>query len=210
MPEPAPPPPAAIDLVALVASAGGLPALSAVLSRLPADFPAAVVVVQHMDPSRPSLLPKILGQISVLPVREARHGDRLRGGQVYIAPPGRHLVVVAGGELGLTATEPLHYCRPSADALLESVAEHFGPRAVAVVLSGAGSDGAAGVRSIKRMGGTVLAQDRPTSQSFGMPGAAAQTGCVDAVLPLVEIGPALVRLVDEGGRRASACGAPAS
>jgi two-component system chemotaxis response regulator CheB len=183
------------DLVALVASAGGLAALTTVLSHLPADFPAAVVVLQHLDPSRPSLLSEILGRRSDLPVREAHHGDRLRRGVVFVAPPGHHLLVGAGGVLELTSTEPVHYSRPSADALLESVARSFGPRAIAVVLSGAGLDGADGVRVVKQMGGTVIAQDRGTSQSFGMPSAAIHTGCVDAILPLDEIARALVHHV---------------
>jgi two-component system chemotaxis response regulator CheB len=172
-----------------------LAALTAVLSRLPADFPAAVVVMQHMDPSRPSLLTEILGRHSGLPVHEAHHGDRLRRGVVFVAPPGHHLLVGAGGVLELTSTEPVHYSRPSADALLESVAHSFGPRAIAVVLSGAGLDGADGVRVVKQMGGTVIAQDRGTSQSFGMPSAAIHTGCVDAILPLDEIARALVHHV---------------
>jgi two-component system, chemotaxis family, protein-glutamate methylesterase/glutaminase len=185
----------AFEVVALVASAGGLPALSKVLSHLPADFPAAVVVVQHLDPSRPSLLSKILAQHCAMPVCEAQHGDRLRPGAVFIGPPDRHLLVGPGGVLALTSTQPVHYSRPSADTLLESVAQTFGARAIAVVLSGAGSDGSDGVRALKGMGGTVIAQDRLTSQSFGMPGAAIHTGCVDAVLPLAEIAPALVHLV---------------
>jgi two-component system, chemotaxis family, protein-glutamate methylesterase/glutaminase len=185
----------AFDVVALVASAGGLPALSAVLSHLPAEFPAAVVVVQHLDPTRPSLLAKILSSRSGLPVSQARHGDRLRPGAVFVATPDHHLVVRPDGALALTTTAPVHYARPSADTLLESVGRSFGPRAIAVVLSGAGSDGSGGVRVIKEMGGTVIAQDRPSSLSFGMPSAAIHTGCVDSVLPLGEIAPALVHLV---------------
>lgn len=194
MDEHAPPSPP-FEVVALVASAGGLAALTAVLSQLPPDFPAAVVVLQHVDPSRPSLLSEILGRRSGLPVREARHGDRLLPGTVLVAPPAYHLVVGPGGGVALTSTEPVHYARPSADSLLESIGRSFGPRAIAVVLTGAGSDGADGVRVVKQAGGTVIAQDRPTSQSFGMPGAAIRTGCVDAVLPVAEIAPALIHLV---------------
>jgi two-component system, chemotaxis family, protein-glutamate methylesterase/glutaminase len=186
------PPMAAFDVVAIVASAGGLLALSKVLSHLPAGFPAAIVVVQHLNPRRPSLLTEILLRRVALPVREARHGDRIRPGCVYIGPPNHHLVVGPGGVIALTSTEPVHYARPSADTLLESVGRVFGSRAVAVVLSGAGVDGADGVRAVKRGGGTVIAQDRATSQSFGMPGAAIATGCVDSVLPLPEIAAALV------------------
>ncbi len=194
MDKPAAPRPA-FDVVAMVASAGGLLALSSVLSQLPSDFPAAIVVVQHLDPRRPSMLTQILLRRATLPVREARHGDRLQPGIVHVAPPGHHLVVGIGGVLALTSTEPIHYSRPSADTLLESVGRSFGPRAIAVVLSGAGVDGADGVRAVKHGGGTVIAQDRATSQSFGMPGAAVATGCVDSVLSLPEIAAALVHLV---------------
>ncbi len=187
--------PPAFDVVALVASAGGLAALGSILSALPADFPAAIVVVQHLDPSRPSLLASILARHCGLSVREANHNDRLRPGSVYVAPPDRHLVVGPGGVLALTATEPVHHVRPSADALLESLGRSIGPRTVAVVLTGAGHDGADGVRAVKHRGGTVIAQDRPSSQSFGMPGAAIGTGCVDTILPLEQIAPALVHLV---------------
>jgi two-component system chemotaxis response regulator CheB len=190
-----PAPPTAPDVVALVASVGGLPALAAILSHLPASFPAAVVVLQHLNPRRPSLLAKILCQHSGLPVHEARHGDRLRAGAVFVAPPDHHLLVDRDGVLSLTETERVHFVRPSADTLLESVARSFGRRAVAVVLTGSGSDGADGVRVIKQMGGTVIAQDRPTCRSFGMPGAAIRTGCVDSVLPLDEIAAALVHIV---------------
>ncbi len=185
----------AFHVVALVASAGGLAALATILAALPADFPAAVVVVQHLDPSRPSLLAGILARHCGLPVLEAHHGDRLRPGSVYVAPPDRHLVVLPGGVLALTATEPVHFVRPSADALLESLSRSFGPRVIAVVLTGAGLDGADGVRVVKHGGGTVIAQDRFSSQNFGMPSAAIGTGCVDAVLPLKEIAPALVQRV---------------
>lgn len=195
MDDPGSPPPPAFGVVALVASAGGLAALSSVLAALPADFPAPIVVVQHLDPNRPSLLATILARHCGLPVREAHHGDRLRPGAVHVAPPDRHLVVLPGGVLALTATEPVHYVRPSADALLESLSRAFGPRAIAVVLTGAGLDGADGVRVVKNGGGTVIAQDRPSSQNFGMPGAAIGTGCVDAVLPLEQIAPTLVHLV---------------
>lgn len=195
MDDPASPSPPTFDVVALVASAGGLAALGSTLSALPADFPAAVVVVQHLDPSRPSLLANLLARHCGLLVREAHHNDRARPGSVHVAPPERHLVVGPGGVLALTATEPVHHVRPSADALLESLSRAFGPRIIAVVLTGGGLDGADGVRVVKHGGGTVIAQDRPSSQSFGMPGAAIGTGCVDTVLPLDQIAPTLVHLV---------------
>jgi two-component system chemotaxis response regulator CheB len=189
---------AAFDVVALAASAGGLTALSSVLADLPAGFPAGVLVVQHLDPRHRSLMADILSRRTHLEVKQAEDGDRLAGGRVYIAPPNRHLLLNGDGSLSLTQTELVHFVRPSADLLFESVAASYKDRSIAVVLSGSGSDGSMGVKAIKKMGGTVLAQDQKTSEFFGMPGAAIESGSVDFVLPLEEIAPALVTLVMKG------------
>ncbi len=191
----------AFDIVVFAASAGGLEALSTVLGSLPADFHAAVVVVQHLDPRHRSLIAEILGKRTRLPVAEAREGDRLRARQVYIAPPNRHVLVNADGTLVLSDSELVHFVRPSADLLFESVAGSYKDRAIGVVLTGTGSDGSMGVRAIKKMGGTVLAQDQSSSAFFGMPGAAIATGDVDFVLPVEEIADALVALVESGDRQ---------
>ena len=183
------------EIIALAASAGGLKALTDVLAALPRDFPAALVVVQHLDPRHRSLMAEILGKRTSLLVREAREGDMLERGLAFIAPPNRHLLVNAGGRLSLSQTELVHFVRPSADLLFESTAAAYKERAIAVVLSGTGRDGAMGVKAIKMMGGTVIVQDEQTSQFFGMPGAAQQTGLVDFILPLPEIAPALRTLV---------------
>ena len=187
--------PPGFEIVALAASAGGLKALTDVLAALPADFPAALVVVQHLDPRHRSLMAEILGKRTALPVHEAREGDTLVSGRAYVAPPNRHLLVNADRTLSLTQTELVHFVRPSADLLFESVAASFRERAIAVVLSGSGSDGAMGVRAIKKTGGTVIVQDQSTAEFAGMPGAAQQTGAVDFVLRLEEIAPALEKLV---------------
>jgi two-component system, chemotaxis family, protein-glutamate methylesterase/glutaminase len=183
------------DIVALAASAGGLKALTDVLAALPRDFPVALVVVQHLDPRHRSLMAEILGRRTSLLVREAREGDKLERGLAFIAPPNHHLLVNAGGRLSLSQTELVHFVRPSADLLFESTAAAYKERAIAVVLSGSGRDGAMGVKAIKKMGGTVIVQDEKTSQFFGMPEAAQQTGLVDFILPLSEIAPALRTLV---------------
>ena len=128
-------------------------------------------------------------------MKQAEDGDRIEPGTVYIAPPDNHLLANADGSLSLTQTELVHFVRPSADLLFESVAASFRDRAIAVVLTGSGADGAMGVRAIKKMGGTVIAQDEETSEFFAMPSAAIATGQVDFVLPLEEIRPALVTLV---------------
>jgi two-component system chemotaxis response regulator CheB len=190
---------AAFDIVAVAASAGGLMALGQILSALPSDFPAAIVIVQHLDPRHRSLMADILSRRTPLQVKQAQEGDHLTPGTVYIAPPDRHLLVNRDSTLSLTETELVHFVRPSADLLFESVAASFTDRAIAVVLTGTGSDGSMGVQAIKKMGGTVVAQDEKTSEFFGMPGAAIQTGNVDFILPLNEIPSALVTLVMKGG-----------
>ncbi|HEY7237823.1 MAG TPA: chemotaxis protein CheB [Burkholderiales bacterium] len=184
------------DIVALAASAGGLNALTHVLHGLPADFAAGIVVVQHLDPRHRSLMADILGRRTGLTVREARHGDHVSAGTVMIAPPNNHLLVNQGGTLTLTQTELVHFVRPSADLLFESTAAAYRERAIAVVLSGSGTDGAMGVKAIKKMGGTVIVQDQESSEFGGMPEAAQRTGIVDFVLPLQEIALALQTLVN--------------
>lgn len=183
------------DVVALAASAGGLKALSNVLSNLPPDFPAPLVVVQHLDSRHRSLMADILNRRTRLRVKEAQEGDHLALHTVYLAPPDYHVLVNHDGTLSLSHSELVHFLRPSADLLFESVAASFKERAIAVVLTGTGSDGAMGVQAIKKMGGTVIAQDEGTSEFFGMPGAAIKTKNVDFILPLQEIADALVALM---------------
>ena len=191
-------PNAAFDVVALAASAGGLAALSQVLSALPPDFPAAIVVVQHLDPRHRSLMADILSRRTALKVKQAEEGDVLYPATVYIASPNRHLLVNPDGTLSLSQSELVHFVRPSADLLFESAAASYKDRAIAVVLTGTGSDGAMGVQGIKKMSGTVIVQDEKTSEFFGMPAAAIHTGNVDFILPLDEIASALVILVMKG------------
>src|SRR5512143_1462059 len=186
------------DVVAIAASAGGLNALGVVLSGLPELFPAAVLIVQHLDPRHPSFMADILKRRTALQVKEAEEGERLKLGTVFIAPPNRHLLVNMDATIALTQTELVHFVRPSADLLFESVAAVFRDRAIAVVLSGSGSDGSMGVSAIKKMGGQVIAQDEQSAEFFGMPRAAIQTGNVDLTLPLAEIPQALIRLVGKG------------
>jgi len=156
------------------------------------------VVVQHVAEERTSLLARILGRHTPLRVKQAEACDRLTPGTVFIAPPGAHLLVKLGGTLALAETPRVRFVRPSGDVLFASVATCCGNRAIAVVLTGAGSNGAAGVRLVKQHGGFVIAQDEATSCQFAMPRAAIATKCVDLVLPLSEIAPTLVRLVKSG------------
>ncbi len=189
---------AAFDVVAIAASAGGFNAVRRVLAHLPGDFPAAIVIVQHLDPRHRSLMAELIGRQCVLDVAQASVDDIVRPSRVLIAPPDRHLLVNRDGSISLTETELVHFVRPSADLLFESVAASYRDRAIAVVLSGTGSDGSQGTEAIKKMGGTVIAQDEYSSEFYGMPHAAIETGCVDFVLSLDEIAPALEKLVVQG------------
>ena len=188
----------AFDIVALAASAGGLTALGEILAQLPPEFPAAVVVVQHLDPRHRSLMSEILARRTRLAVKQAEGGEPLHPGTVYIAPPDYHMLVNPDRTISLTQSELVHFVRPSADLLFESVAGSYKERSIAVVLTGTGSDGSMGVQAIKNMGGTVIAQDEVTSEFYGMPQAAIKTGSVDFILGLDEIASALVTLVMKG------------
>ena len=191
-------PGAQFDVVALASSAGGIAAISHILESLPAGFPAAIVVVQHLDPRHRSLMAEILRRRTSLEVVQAAEGDRIRPGTVHIAPPDRHLLVNRDGSLSLSHSELVHFVRPSADLLFESVAASYEERAIAVVLTGTGSDGSLGVGAIKKMGGTVIAQDQESAEFFGMPAAAIKSGHADFILRLDEIPTALTTLVTEG------------
>jgi two-component system chemotaxis response regulator CheB len=186
------------DIVVLAASAGGLDALIAVLSSLPSDFPIPVAVVLHRSTQGPNLLANVLSRHTVLRVTQAKAGERLQPGTVYLAPSDLHLSVTPARIFALTGGGRQSYVLSSADPLFLSVARVYAERVVAVVLSGYGHDGAEGARAVGRAGGTVLVQDEATAQAFGMPSAAIETGEVDAVLPLSAIGPALVQLAITG------------
>jgi two-component system chemotaxis response regulator CheB len=174
-------------VVALVASAGGLDALSQVLSALPADLPAAIIVAQHIKPDRHSYLTEILRRRTALHVRQADNDDSLTPGTVLVTPPATHLLVTAEARIGLLDTGTLPPARPSADLLLATLAVTCGSRALAVVLTGEGTDAQVGIRAVTHCGGTVFAQDEATSAHFGMPGAAIATGHVHRVLALPDL-----------------------
>jgi len=188
----------AFTVIALASSAGGLKALTRILGSLPVDFPVPIVVVQHLDPRHRSLMAGILSRRTELTVKEAEEGDRLRPGAVFLAPPNRHLLVNPDRTLSLSQSELVHFVRPSADLLFESVAASHKDGVIAVVLTGSGSDGSMGVRAVKKMGGTVIAQDPDTCEFPGMPVASIQTGLVDFVLPLNDIPSALRTLLSRG------------
>ena len=150
-----------------------------------------------MDPRHKSMLAGLLSRRCPLDVRQATMGEAIRPGTVYIAQPDAHLIV-RERRLALTDTAQVHFSRPSIDLLFHSVADAYGDRAIGVVLSGSGVDGADGIRSIKAKGGTTIAQHPASAAHQGMPQAARATGCIDLTLPLEEVGPAIVSLVIPG------------
>jgi two-component system, chemotaxis family, protein-glutamate methylesterase/glutaminase len=190
------PPTSAYGIVAIAASAGGITALSKVLGRLPTGFPVPVVVVQHLDPRHETVIAHVLGRRTQLPVVLAAADQRTEAGRIYVAPPNYHLLVGAGGMVTLSSSELVHFVRPSADLLFESVAGAYGSRALACVLTGSGRDGAMGVSAIKARGGTVIVEDPASAQFKGMPEAAVAASEIDFVLPLDEIGGVIAGLVE--------------
>src|SRR5688572_4848210 len=183
-------PAAATCAVAIAASTGGPRALVEVIPRLPAGLAAAVLVVQHMPAGFTASLASRLNAMSRLPVAEARHGDRIEHGRVYVAPGGLHMRVVDVGGIPVIALEqmpPIWGVRPSADPLFRSAAQRFGASVVGVVLTGMGRDGAEGLRAIRDRDGFAIVQDRETSIVYGMPQAALSTAGADRMVPLARI-----------------------
>jgi two-component system, chemotaxis family, protein-glutamate methylesterase/glutaminase len=178
-------------VIALVSSVGGLDAIGRVLKSLPARLPASVVALQHTDPGRASRLALLLDRLGPLPVTDGGDGLALSPGTVIVAPSGFHTLIAGDRTVALVRSGKRPPERPSADLLLTSLAVAVGPDAIAVVLTGLGHDGAAGATAIKRLGGTLIASSIATSQEASMPEAAIDTGLVDHVLPLDDIGAAL-------------------
>jgi two-component system, chemotaxis family, protein-glutamate methylesterase/glutaminase len=176
-----------VEVVAIASSTGGPPALQAILTALPGDLSAAVVIAQHMPPGFTRSFAERLNKLSSLVVREAAAGDRVEPGTVLIAPGGHHLVVKKdkGGLLtDLAARGERDMYTPSADRMMVSVAQACGPAVLGVVLTGMGKDGAEGVVAIKQKRGQCLAESEESAVVFGMPQEAIKTGAVDKVLPL--------------------------
>ncbi|PSF37432.1 chemotaxis protein CheB [Aphanothece hegewaldii CCALA 016] len=184
------------NVIGLAASFGGLKAISTIVSALPSDFPAAIVIVQHLPANLPSYLTEILSDRTSLQVKPAEDGELLRRGTVYTPVPNKHVLIKPDGTLSLSDSAKVSFSRPAADKLFWSLANSYKSRAIAVVLTGRMTDGALGVLAIKRQGGIILAQDENTAECFSMPKAAIDTQKVDQVLPLDAIAPALIHLVN--------------
>ncbi|HJX28974.1 MAG TPA: chemotaxis protein CheB [Thermoanaerobaculia bacterium] len=192
---------AAFDVVVIASSLGGPGTLRRIFSALPPDFPAPIVVVQHLSAQTSVPLHGLVAR-SRLPLEWASEGARLRAGTVYLASPGRHLRVTRTCSFRLSDEPRVGFSRPSADLLFASAAESFGPRTLGAVLGGRLSDGTAGAVEIRRAGGVVLAQDPETCIAPSMPQSALRQGGVDFVLPPEGIVSALVSLVMVPGARA--------
>lgn len=191
-----------IDLVAIGTSTGGPQALAQVLAQLPADFPAAVVVAQHMADGFVDGLAGWLASVCPLPVLIGTPNSRLAPGTVTLAPGGHNLVVRERLRVDIEPPPPTQFHVPGVDPLFLSVAEHVGPRAVGVLLTGMGRDGALGLKAMHDAGAVTIGQDEESSAVWGMPGAAVALGAVQRQLPLWEIPSVLVALVrgdDTGG-----------
>lgn len=185
------------EVVAIGVSTGGPAALLQVIPALPADLAVPILVVQHMPPHFTASLANSLATRGRLPCKEGENGEVLRPGVVYIAPGGRHMRVDLGADattkvLRVTDDPPENQCRPSVDYLFRSVARHYYGRALAVVMTGMGDDGARASEDIRRSGGEVVAQDEASSVVWGMPGAVVARGLADAVVPLERVASEIV------------------
>ena len=186
------------ELIAVGASAGGLLALSRVLTDIDPDFPA-IVIVQHLDPGHKSQMAGLLSRKTGKRVKDAEDGEAVRGGTIYIGPAGEHLLV-RDGRIQLAHSRLVRFSRPSIDVMFASVAAMYGDRAMGVILSGSNRDGSDGIAAIKRSGGVTVAQEPTTAEFRTMPQSAIDTGCVDYILPLDTMGQTISTLLRNGSR----------
>ena len=187
-------------LIAIGASTGGTETIRATLQAMPADSPA-IVITQHIPKNFSASFARRLNDVSRLSVSEARNGDVILPGHAYLAPGNRHLLVMKQGDAlccSLSDDPPVNRHRPSVDVMFRSVAEAVGSRAVGVIMTGMGVDGASGLQIMKTKGAVTFAQDERTSVVWGMPGAAVARGCVDEVLPLSAIAGKICKVFGAG------------
>lgn len=181
--------------VVIGASAGGVQALSRVLPALPADLPVPVLVVVHVPPRRDNALVDLFAGKCRIPVKEAEDKEPLVPGTIYFAPPDYHLLVEAGGTLALSSDEPVNHSRPAIDVLFESAADAFGAGLAGIVLTGANSDGAEGLRAICAAGGQGIVQDPLSAEVATMPRAALAACPGSQKMRLEDIKPALEAMI---------------
>lgn len=184
------------NIVVIGASAGGVQTLQQLVGTLPATLRASLFVTLHFPPNAPSVLPRILSRAGAMPAFHAVHGDVILPGRIYVAPPNQHLLI-EHGTVALSDGPQEHANRPAIDPMFRSAATAFGPRVIGVVLSGTLDDGAAGLHAVKAAGGVAIVQDPSTALFSSMPEAALQRVAADLVLPVSEIGNAIVELTAE-------------
>lgn len=184
--------------VVIGASAGGLAALDTIISAFPVPLTVPLFVVQHISPTETSYLAAHFRATSMMKVKEGEDKESPEPGTIYIAPPNYHLMLEQEGTIALSTEERVHFSRPSIDVLFETAAEAYRDRLIAVILTGANSDGANGLARVKHCGGLAVVQSPETAEVATMPQAAINTTRVDHILPLEEIGPLLNTLVGAG------------
>lgn len=189
------PPAARYDAVVVGVSAGGLNALRTILPALPADFPAAVIVCQHLGPQADDFIARFLDEISAIHVKEAEEKEPILPGVVYFAPPNYHLLVEEDRTLSLSCEARVCFARPSIDVLFETAAEAYGRRLAGVILTGANNDGSRGLQLIAESGGLAIVQDPDTAEATQMPSAAIELVPPAHVYPLEAIAPVLIHAV---------------
>jgi two-component system, chemotaxis family, protein-glutamate methylesterase/glutaminase len=184
-------------LLAIGSSTGGPQALFALVQGLGKGLNVPVVMTQHMPATFTPILAEHIGKLGGMPCAEAKDGEGLSAGRIYLAPGDHHLLIDAAGGLRarVTSDPPENFCRPSVDPMLRSAAAACDGRVLVAMLTGMGSDGLAGTRRVIDAGGTAVAQDEATSVVWGMPGAVAQAGLCHAVLPLPRIAPKLLEML---------------
>jgi len=188
-----------VQLVAIGASTGGPPVLQRILSGMPKDFPLPVLIVQHIATGFTQGFVEWLAQSSSLPVELPTHGQRVSPGRVVVAPDGFHMTVGADGRISLSSDEPENGLRPSVSRLFRSVAKAYGRRAIGVLLTGMGKDGAVELKLMKEQGAVTIAQDKDTSVVHGMPGEAIRLGGATYILSPEKIAVALTSLAAAAG-----------
>jgi len=182
-------------LIVMAASTGGPAAVTRVVSALPKEFPAALILVLHMPATFTKQFTVQLGEVSALPVKEAESNETPQRGAIYVCPGSHHLRLSIGGKISLDPGPRIDGYRPCADVAFETIAAYARPLAIGVVMTGMGNDAAKGAKAVKAAGGYVIAQDEATSMIFGMPSEAIQAGAVDEVLALDNIAAALEKRV---------------
>lgn len=185
------------DIIMIGTSAGGLPPLKELISRLPADLPAAVFVIMHISPWHRSELPTILSRAGKLNAKHAEHGEMIRRGQIYVAPPDQHLLLDEGRILLWRGPKENRH-RPAINASFRAAATNFRERVIGVILSGLLDDGVTGLWWIKRFGGVAMVQDPDDTQFPDMPEAALEHVAVDHVMAAPDLGKLIAEMTRDG------------